>query len=137
MMIHLTDDQLYEIINHVMSVPGEFREEQRIQNAVAQVRMLITDFREKEYMANWKRLTEIHTKLLRTLHERLREKGTALFNGPHEIMGILEEEVREYKDAVHMNNNSDQMKEMYDIGVTVLWGITSMVAFQEEGGRNE
>lgn len=68
----------------------------------------------------------------RRIHERLDEKGDGIWVSSHEIMGVLEEEVREFKDAVHGNGNGlytkrvEMTEELKDIAVAAVWGIISL-----------
>jgi hypothetical protein len=64
--------------------------------------------------------------ILLKLDEQLRKKGRGTFASIHEISGVLDEEVREFKDEIHSNNHADIVKELEDIAVTCLWGIASI-----------
>ncbi len=64
--------------------------------------------------------------ILLKLDEQLRKKGRGTFVSIHEISGVLDEEVREFKDEIHTNKYDDIVKELEDIAVTCLWGIASI-----------
>ena len=48
---------------------------------------------------------------------RLREKGYGSFASIHEILGVVQEEVKELIDAVHQNDHQTIEKELIDIAV--------------------
>jgi len=65
----------------------------------------------------------LQAKLLR----RLEQKGYGAHASSHEILGILEEELLEYKMAVHGNLTKDEkVDELLDIAVGCLFGIASI-----------
>lgn len=68
------------------------------------------------------------TELRGKLHERLKEKGYGSFASSHEILGILQEEFDEFKEAVHTNSALDLRSELYDIAVGAVFGITCIDA---------
>ena len=74
---------------------------------------------------------EANTDLIHALQRRLKEKGDGCFIGPHEIWGVMDEEVREYKDAVKSNDEANQYEELLDIGVSILFGLSSMVRWRK------
>lgn len=57
---------------------------------------------------------------------RIKEKGQGAFSGPHEIYGVLAEEVNELLDAIHENDKEQVVNELYDVAVTALFGIASI-----------
>lgn len=63
------------------------------------------------------------------LQRRLKEKGTKSFIGLHEIDGILDEEVREWKAEVHGSDRKAAVMELVDVAVTCAFGIASVSAF--------
>lgn len=56
------------------------------------------------------------------LIKQLKDKGKGTFASIHEISGSVDEEVREFKDAVHDNDHSEIQKELLDIAVAAVWG---------------
>ena len=67
-------------------------------------------------------------KLSDGLQRRVKEKGRGSFIGLHEIDGVMDEEVREFKGEIHADDRMAAMDEMIDIGVTSLFGIASVSA---------
>ena len=62
--------------------------------------------------------------ILDKLQYRLKERGYGSFASKHEILGIIEEELKEYKDAVHANTHpSVLIDELIDIAVAALFSI--------------
>lgn len=58
---------------------------------------------------------------------RFEQKGHGSFSSSHEILGILNEEMKEYTDAVHENQSDhDKIEELKDIAVAALFGIASI-----------
>ena len=57
---------------------------------------------------------------------RLEQKGYGGFASTHEITGVLEEESREYKDALHDNDIEQFEKELFDLVIGALFGIASI-----------
>jgi len=62
--------------------------------------------------------------LMSELHRRIEQKGDSAYASPHEIFGLLAEEMYELQMAVH--KNEDIGPELADIGVIVLWGLASL-----------
>jgi len=58
---------------------------------------------------------------------RLKEKGWDCFNSLHECWGILDEEVIEFKQAVHENSKNEALKELIDIATAAILGIASEI----------
>ena len=56
------------------------------------------------------------------LNRRLNEKGYGSWLSRHEILGVLEEELLELKDAVHNKSFSDIRSELLDIAVGAVFG---------------
>lgn len=45
----------------------------------------------------------------------------------HEILGIIEDEVQEYRDEVHAKSPAEhKVEELKDIAVAAVWGIASI-----------
>ena len=57
---------------------------------------------------------------------RLNQKGAGLFVDPHQIYGIVAEEVKELMDALHGNDIEGMKRELTDIAVAAIWGIASI-----------
>lgn len=67
------------------------------------------------------------------LDDRLRQHGTFSFIGPHEIMGVLDEEVnKELLDAVHANDEQQVLNELLDIAIGAIFGIASIQANKDQ-----
>jgi NTP pyrophosphatase (non-canonical NTP hydrolase) len=60
--------------------------------------------------------------------KRLQQHGKKSFIGPHEILGIIEEEVSELKEAVRSNKRAEVISELIDVGVGTLFGVASLMA---------
>ena len=71
---------------------------------------------------------EVLATLRDALYRRLASKGMSAYASSHEIDGVLDEEVREFKDAVHENYRSQQFRELMDIAVTCVFGGASLAA---------
>lgn len=57
---------------------------------------------------------------------RIEQKGGYSYASPHEIYGILAEEVKEVLDEVQSNNDVELAKELMDVAVAALWGYISI-----------
>jgi len=53
------------------------------------------------------------------------QKGGRHFANPHETLGKLAEEYQELLEAIHKNNSSETVAELYDIAIISVWGIIS------------
>jgi len=73
-------------------------------------------------------LEEVHDNWV----SRLDEKGEHIFVSSHETLGVISEEVDEYKKEVRKNNKDHQRKELLDIIVACLHGIASI----DNGGQD-
>jgi len=62
------------------------------------------------------------------LSKRIAEKGRKSFIGPHEMQGIIDEEVLELKLAIHANDRGQTVTEMVDISVGCIFSIASVLA---------
>jgi hypothetical protein len=69
---------------------------------------------------------EAFTELHKALIKQVEAKGRHGFASIHEILGIVDEEHDELKEAVRFNNRERVMEELIDIAVGALWGIASM-----------
>jgi len=62
---------------------------------------------------------------------RADQKGMGAMASSHEILGIIEDEVQEYRDEVHAKADAQlKIEELKDIAVACLFGIASI----ESGG---
>lgn len=62
------------------------------------------------------------------LRRRIAQKGRKSYIGIHEVDGILDEEVREFKDEVHADDKDAACDELMDVAVTCVFGRASMKA---------
>lgn len=60
------------------------------------------------------------------LFKRLDQKGYGISVSTHEIVGILEEEMREVWGALRENNNEELYQELLDVAVACLLGMASL-----------
>lgn len=65
--------------------------------------------------------------LVRKTLERIQQKGNGAFVNNHEIWGVLDEEVDEFKEAVRENDPADAYAELVDIGVVSVFGLASQL----------
>lgn len=60
---------------------------------------------------------------------RIEEKGTHSMSSVHEILGLIEEEVLEFKVAIQQNLKPEQKEEeLLDIAVAAIFGIASITS---------
>lgn len=60
---------------------------------------------------------------------RIKQKGLGTMASCHEILGILDEELQEYRDEVHAKAGAEtKIEELKDIAVAALFGIASIQA---------
>ena len=59
---------------------------------------------------------------------RLHAKGPGFFIDRHQVWGLLDEEVGEFKDEIHRKDPHKARIELIDIAVAALWGIASFDA---------
>lgn len=62
------------------------------------------------------------------LKKRLSQHGKNSFIGPHEILGVLEEEMHELREAVRSNERAQVVSECMDVAVGALFGVASLMA---------
>ena len=61
------------------------------------------------------------------LYFRAKQKGMGSMASGHEILGIIEDEVQEYRDEVHAkSSDARKIAELLDIAVAALFGIASI-----------
>lgn len=80
-----------------------------------------------EVTGNRKQVPNAHVdeaimKLRNKLYSRLEEKGNGTLASTHEILGIIEEEHDELKEAVRSNRSELVMRELLDIAVACVFG---------------
>jgi len=60
---------------------------------------------------------------------RMHQKGKGSFSSGHEILGILMDEVQEYRDAVHLRMpDTNKVEELLDVAVAAVFGIACIQA---------
>jgi len=70
-----------------------------------------------------KAICEVEEKLM----FRARQKGLGTMASNHEILGIIEDEVQEYRDEVHAKSEDEKkIEELKDIAVAAIFGIASI-----------
>lgn len=62
------------------------------------------------------------------LKRRLIQHGKLSFIGTHEILGVVEEEMHELREAVRSEGETRVNAELIDIGVGALFGVASLMA---------
>lgn len=78
---------------------------------------------------NNSRIKTVISELSGAINRRIEKHGRDSFIGPHEIYGVLAEEVDEYK--AELRNDADverHIAELFDIAVAALFGIASLRA---------
>jgi hypothetical protein len=70
-------------------------------------------------------LTKVLNELRHELQRRTDKHGPLCFIGPHETLGILDEEFDELRDAVRANDSEEERKELMDIAVGAVFGVAS------------
>ena len=64
--------------------------------------------------------------ILEWLARRLYKKGRKGYIGPHETLGVIEEEYDELKEAVRSDDLEQVIRELTDVAVGCLFGIASL-----------
>ncbi len=72
----------------------------------------------------------------RELDRRLLEKGDKASASLHESWGTIDEEFREFKDAVQANDTLSAKGELLDIVVAAVWALASLEADAERPCRS-
>lgn len=63
----------------------------------------------------------------RKLWYRVQQKGKGVMASSHEILGIIDDEVQEYRDEVHAKSPAEKkIEELKDIAVAAIFGIASI-----------
>lgn len=60
------------------------------------------------------------------LKRRIQKHGVGALVGPHEIAGVLEEEMREMWNEVHGDDDARVHHELLDVAVAALFGMASL-----------
>ena len=81
--------------------------------------MMIRDKLDMEY------LRYCQLKVGAKVDERILEKGSGAYAGPHETYGIIAEEFDELRDAMRANSAGDFRDELIDIAVACIVGLAS------------
>ena len=68
-------------------------------------------------------IEEVQTKVKAQLLKCLRQKGFGAFTSSHEVLGVLEEEFCELKDAIRDNNIKNVKEELFDIAVGAIFSL--------------
>lgn len=64
--------------------------------------------------------------VIEKLHFRQNQKGVHSYTSCHECSGILDEEMVEFKEEVHLKSKEGQIRELQDIAVAAIWSIASI-----------
>jgi len=59
------------------------------------------------------------------LMDQIRRKGRAGWVSSHETRGCVDEEVDEFKEAVHANDREQTKRELMHIMIAAFWGLAS------------
>lgn len=70
------------------------------------------------------------------LRLRLKQHGTGAYASSHELSGVLDEEVREFKDYMHSNDRPAQRDELMDIAVACIIGWASLLIVYDDAERD-
>ena len=62
------------------------------------------------------------------LRFRLKEKGYGTFASRHEVLGVIETEMRELEDAVEHQHNDEIRHELMDVAVGCVFGVACIHA---------
>lgn len=66
------------------------------------------------------------------LKKRLMKHGRLSFMGPHEILGTVEEEMHELRDAIRSNERMHTISELLDVAVGCVFGVASLIAITRQ-----
>jgi hypothetical protein len=72
------------------------------------------------------RIEAVVSELQKQIDKRIDKHGRDSFIGPHEIFGVLAEEVDEYLVEVRLEDHDKQVAELFDIAVAAVFGIASL-----------
>ncbi|SRR5579871_751073 len=70
--------------------------------------------------------------LTERLSQRIAQKGRGCFISDLEIQGSVDQEVREFKDAVHAKNRKNEVEELMDLAVGCVFGVASLLAITRQ-----
>ncbi len=62
------------------------------------------------------------------LYDKLKEKGDGSFSSTHEIIGLLDEEFNELRDACHENNINNFGSELIDVAIIAIFGYACIIS---------
>ena len=80
-------------------------------------------------------LTALVTQIMAAQLEARKEKhGPGAYVGPHETLGIIEEEMLELKQAIIANAGADTCEELIDVAVGCIFGAASLTVLGRDGG---
>lgn len=74
--------------------------------------------------------------LERMLDKRIIKHGNGAFVSPHEILGVVDEEYDEFKEAVHDNVLGEAYAELVDIAVACVFACASIRYHLDDATRN-
>jgi len=77
-----------------------------------------------------------HDKLVTAIERRLEKHGKGIAVSPHEIHGIISEEMYELTKELHMNDYREFYKELVDIAVAAIFGMVSMKHYMLNKGMD-
>lgn len=72
------------------------------------------------------KIEEVLNRVRMKLYDALAKQGRGAFVSTHEISGCLDEEVIEFKEAVHSNSRDEVYKELSDVAVCAIFGMASL-----------
>ena len=84
--------------------------------------------RDNRPLIEGKTLIQAVDDVLNELYGRLAMKGYGFFASIHEISGVIDEEVREFKDEVHADDHNRIIEELKDIAVGAIFSIACIEA---------
>ena len=71
------------------------------------------------------------------LRYRLKQHGTGAYASSHEVAGVLDEEVQEFKESLHANDRPAQRDELMDIAVVCIFGWASLPVVYDDAERDQ
>ena len=78
-----------------------------------------------------KHIDAVLDSLRHEIQHRIEKHGDGAFASPHECLGVLREEYREYEDEVIANDLGKQADELIDTACVAIWGVASIDAEQD------
>ena len=81
----------------------------------------------KRHQLTIDQLTEAINSVVEKLECRVGQKGLGSMASSHEILGILTDELAEFRDEVHQKSGADRkVAELIDVAVAAIFGIASI-----------